>query len=227
MGPPTRRRPQPKKGKIFLPGAKAVLPENEEGEGGSSGILNQEADVNSGDPGSCLEVELSWCLEQLTLSLQTGKLTQKQEDETLKTMKILESSKTPVIKKRQVMRNKFGDYRSKMSQEEKSYKIGVSIKDKSNKNYNSKFLKKSLSNSIKEGPDKGGFKFNFNLENPGIVVNGDAGDGAIKNTTTVIPSSETSNVNNSTVPPPKKVETQNSFTYKPSDNSFKFNFNPE
>ena len=38
--------------------------------------------------------------------------------EAVKVLKILQSSKAPLIKKRQAMRNTFGDYRAKMKKEQ-------------------------------------------------------------------------------------------------------------
>ncbi|XP_060073758.1 UPF0488 protein C8orf33 homolog [Ylistrum balloti] len=63
--------------------------------------------------------ELHWCVEQLHLGLETQNPDSKQAREAQKMLKILCSDKAPVIKKRQVMRNAFGDYRQKMLNAEK------------------------------------------------------------------------------------------------------------
>lgn len=81
------------------------------------------------------EVELCWCIQQLQVALKSGKLNSKQgkknpicfllitfvilvQDNT-KALNILMSNSTPLVHKRQVMRLSFGDYRAKMSAEEK------------------------------------------------------------------------------------------------------------
>lgn len=82
------------------------------------------------------EVELCWCIQQLQLALKSGKLNNKQgfyfqmkhtyclitlisvQDHT-KTLNTLMSNSTPLVKKRQVMRLSFGDYRAKMAAEDK------------------------------------------------------------------------------------------------------------
>ncbi|XP_069121111.1 UPF0488 protein C8orf33 homolog [Argopecten irradians] len=63
--------------------------------------------------------ELHWCVEQLHLGLETHNPDSKQAREAQKMLKILCSDKAPVIKKRQAMRNAFGDYRQKMLNAEK------------------------------------------------------------------------------------------------------------
>ena len=44
--------------------------------------------------------------------------------ETARILKVLTDPKAPLIKKRQVMRTNFGDYRKKMAEEEKTAKPG-------------------------------------------------------------------------------------------------------
>ncbi|XP_048870377.1 UPF0488 protein C8orf33 homolog [Brienomyrus brachyistius] len=61
--------------------------------------------------------ELDWCIEQLELGLRTQKSTPKQTEEASRALKTLHSSKAPLVKKRQVMRAMFGDYRKKMADE--------------------------------------------------------------------------------------------------------------
>ena len=45
----------------------------------------------------------------------------------MKVLKILQSSKAPLIKKRQAMRNTFGDYRAKMKKEQTKSAAGKFI----------------------------------------------------------------------------------------------------
>ncbi|XP_036401377.1 UPF0488 protein C8orf33 homolog isoform X1 [Megalops cyprinoides] len=61
--------------------------------------------------------ELDWCIEQLELGLRTQKSTPKQMEEASRALKTLRSSKAPLVKKRQVMRAMFGDYRKKMEED--------------------------------------------------------------------------------------------------------------
>lgn len=64
-----------------------------------------------------LRRELDWCVEQLEMGLQRQKSTHKQAEEALRAIKTLRSEKVPLVKKRQVMRLMFGDYRHKMEEE--------------------------------------------------------------------------------------------------------------
>ena len=70
------------------------------------------------------EAELAWCLEKLQASLESGKLSPKQVDDAAKTYKLLVNPKTAYIKKRQLMRTTFGDYRVKMEKDEEKFKLG-------------------------------------------------------------------------------------------------------
>ncbi|KAK7865664.1 hypothetical protein R5R35_006916 [Gryllus longicercus] len=73
------------------------------------------------------EAELCWCIQKLESSLNSGKLKKKQVEDATKTLKTLQSSKAPLVKKRQVMSMQFGNYRSKMEEEDK--KIKKALKD--------------------------------------------------------------------------------------------------
>ncbi|XP_069590514.1 UPF0488 protein C8orf33 homolog isoform X1 [Ranitomeya imitator] len=64
-----------------------------------------------------LRRELDWCVEQLEIGLQRQKSTPKQVEEAVQVIKTLRSAKVPLVKKRQVMRVMFGDYRRKMEEE--------------------------------------------------------------------------------------------------------------
>lgn len=66
-----------------------------------------------------LKVEIEWCLARLEEKLADLDPYSKQAQEAAKVHRILKSSKAPVIKKRQAMRNMFGDYREKMKAAEK------------------------------------------------------------------------------------------------------------
>ncbi|NXG51866.1 CH033 protein, partial [Psilopogon haemacephalus] len=61
--------------------------------------------------------EVDWCVEQLELGLKTQKPTAKQAAEALQAIRTLRSDKAPLVKKRQLMRAMFGDYRKKMEED--------------------------------------------------------------------------------------------------------------
>jgi len=69
--------------------------------------------------------ELTWCIQQLERGLERQNPDSKQVAETIKIIKILKSSKAPLVKKRQAMRNALGDYRKKMKDEEKKSLSGM------------------------------------------------------------------------------------------------------
>ena len=67
--------------------------------------------------------ELCWCIDYLQTNLQTKKLSEKQSKEMTKTISTLKNPKTSLVKKRQLMRVSCGDYRAKMSKEDKEFKL--------------------------------------------------------------------------------------------------------
>ncbi|XP_035828573.1 uncharacterized protein LOC101845277 isoform X2 [Aplysia californica] len=69
--------------------------------------------------------ELAWCIDQLELGLQRQNPDSRQAAETVKILKILRSTKAPMVKKRQAMRNALGDYRKKMREAEKKSLSGM------------------------------------------------------------------------------------------------------
>ncbi|KAM6407742.1 UPF0488 protein C8orf33 homolog isoform 2-T2 [Rhynochetos jubatus] len=142
-----------------------------------------------------LRNEVYWCVEQLELGLKTQKSTPKQVEDALRAIKTLRSDKTPLVKKRQLMRSMFGDYRKKMEEEwcrelklmeaaVKSAKV-VEVK-RSIRNKNGRFIRKcsgacrksqGSAGSSSESPrtlntdlfkfttSQEKFRFNFSLEN--------------------------------------------------------------
>ncbi|NWI66037.1 CH033 protein, partial [Todus mexicanus] len=74
-------------------------------------------DEASQQPDDQLWKEVYWCVEQLELGLKTQKATPKQAEEALRAIKTLRNDKAPLVKKRQLMRAMFGDYRKKMEEE--------------------------------------------------------------------------------------------------------------
>ena len=73
--------------------------------------------VSSALPQSNLQEELEWCIAQLELGLSRTDATKSQKVENEKFIRSLRSQKTPLPRKRQLMRNLFGDYRTRMVQE--------------------------------------------------------------------------------------------------------------
>nr|XP_039250256.1 UPF0488 protein C8orf33 homolog isoform X1 [Styela clava] len=65
-----------------------------------------------------LQKELNWCIDQLRVGLMSQKSSQKQTQEVVRIIKTLSSSTAPLVKKRQIMRQYFGDYRKKIADEE-------------------------------------------------------------------------------------------------------------
>lgn len=107
------------------------------------------------------QIELYWCISQLQTTLNNGKLSEKQLDEALKNLRILKSTTSQLVKKRQLMKSLFGDYRAKMRDEEKKMGlISKSIKFTNPATANtSSFVKKSA--ILTSGKD---FKFNFDTD---------------------------------------------------------------
>lgn len=108
------------------------------------------------------EIELAWCIQRLEESLNSGKLNQKATDDTMKTIKILRSGNQPIIRKRQLMRTTFGDYRAKMLEDERNFSLDPrNIKfERTNVGKSSSFVKKSA--FLQAGGKD--FKFNFDVE---------------------------------------------------------------
>ncbi|NXQ63618.1 CH033 protein, partial [Anthoscopus minutus] len=74
-------------------------------------------DEKTSQSGEQLQKEVDWCVSQLELGLKTQKPTAKQAEETIRAIRILRSDKAPLVKKCQLMRAMFGDYRKKMQEE--------------------------------------------------------------------------------------------------------------
>ncbi|NXN26644.1 CH033 protein, partial [Nycticryphes semicollaris] len=146
---------------------------------------NYHQDETSQQPGEQLWKEVDWCVEQLELGLKTQKSTPKQAEEARRAIKTLRSDKAPLVKKRQLMRAMFGDYRKMMEEEwckelklmeiaVKSAKV-VEVKGNTH-NKNCQFIRKSSAASRKsqsstESPSElprtfntGSFKFTTSQE---------------------------------------------------------------
>ncbi|XP_037658569.1 UPF0488 protein C8orf33 homolog [Choloepus didactylus] len=64
-----------------------------------------------------LAQELAWCVEQLELGLRTQRPSPKQKEQATGAIRTLHSKRTPLPRKRQLMRSLFGDYRAQMEAE--------------------------------------------------------------------------------------------------------------
>ncbi|XP_074655823.1 uncharacterized protein LOC141909314 [Tubulanus polymorphus] len=80
---------------------------------------------NGGGGGGCVDDdydrELYWCIQELELSQKNMKQGLKHAEETMKLLKVLRNPKSSLVKKRQIMRSAFGDYRKKMKDQEKQF----------------------------------------------------------------------------------------------------------
>ena len=83
------------------------------GSGGASSSLS----ATQGSGASSLEQELEWCIAQLEMGLSRSDASKTQKQESLKFIRTLRSEKTALPRKRQLMKNLFGDYRTRMRRE--------------------------------------------------------------------------------------------------------------
>ncbi|XP_012277101.1 UPF0488 protein CG14286 [Orussus abietinus] len=133
---------------------------------GSSNVLDEALQDQ-------FELELCWCIQQLESGLHKVKLQEKQKQNVNKYVHALKSNKVPPIKKRQIMRATFGDYRAKMAEEEKRLSTNASIvkfSKPAKQNKESLFLRKAVIHestpaevkTMFNTPSLGSsFKFNF------------------------------------------------------------------
>ncbi|CAG2253153.1 unnamed protein product [Mytilus edulis] len=177
------------------------------------------------------DIELSWCIRQLELGLCNQKPDSRQAAEAIKVLKILRSDKSPLVKKRQAMRNTFGDYRQKIKEEEKKNatkmkKLKVTpVSTESNKSVDTTRL---MSDNT-QGEPAGGFKFGFTQPSSCESINTQdkaACNGDKVNIDVTCPSHDPSDKE-----PAKCVEKEDSnyspvskFVMQKSDNSFQFKF---
>lgn len=102
--------------------------------------------------------ELRWCINEI----ENMKCHTKIMNDAERTLKILKSNKSSVIKKRQTMSSYFGDYRNKMKQQlEMGNKMKVVFSDDNCDTKNGKFIKKKSNKEIEKFEDKE-FRFDFN-----------------------------------------------------------------
>ncbi|XP_066432559.1 UPF0488 protein C8orf33 homolog isoform X2 [Eleutherodactylus coqui] len=148
-----------------------------------------------------LRMELDWCVEQLEKGLQRQKTTSKQVEEALRAIKTLRSEKVPLVKKRQVMRVTFGDYRHKMEEERIKQLRQMQAAAKSAKMTEVTLTARQNSSKV------------FRKKNP--KSSGSAAP------STAAPADTQGTSDQTTAP---SSSTQQKFTFRPSQEAFCFNF---
>ncbi|KAJ9595758.1 hypothetical protein L9F63_013077 [Diploptera punctata] len=110
------------------------------------------------------ELELKWCIQQLEGVLSANKMNSRQVQDTTRSLTVLKSKNAPMVKKRQVMRASFGDYRAKMAEEEKKMNKALNRVTifASSPNTTSRFVKRSC--AIMPEQTDNSFRFNFQVE---------------------------------------------------------------
>ncbi|XP_039110073.1 UPF0488 protein C8orf33 homolog isoform X2 [Hyaena hyaena] len=78
---------------------------------------SEEAPLSAEAQAEQLARELAWCVEKLELGLKMQRPSPKQKEQALGAIRILRSERTPLPRKRQLMRSLFGDYRAQMEAE--------------------------------------------------------------------------------------------------------------
>ncbi|KAL9704669.1 hypothetical protein quinque_008187 [Culex quinquefasciatus] len=157
------------------------------------------------------ELELYWCIQQLENSLNAPHIrdNSKKVEDTLKLINTLKSPNQPLIKKRQIMRTSFGDYRAKMAEEERTMALAAGSVgfDAPKKKAKYHFVKKAAVLS-------GERDFRFNFANIQLEDDGGSGAGA---------KSEENGAKEVT----ERVVVPGCGVIEPSDNTFRFNFSVE
>uniref|UniRef100_A0A8C2S274 Uncharacterized protein n=1 Tax=Capra hircus TaxID=9925 RepID=A0A8C2S274_CAPHI len=77
----------------------------------------EEAPLSAEAQAEQLARELAWCVEKLELGLKMQRPTPKQKEQALGAIRTLRSQRTPLPRKRQLMRSLFGDYRAQIEAE--------------------------------------------------------------------------------------------------------------
>ncbi|XP_058421273.1 UPF0488 protein C8orf33 homolog [Diceros bicornis minor] len=77
----------------------------------------EEAPLSAEAQAEQLARELAWCVEQLELGLKTRRPSPRQREQAVGAIRTLHSERTPLPRKRQLMRSLFGDYRAQMEGE--------------------------------------------------------------------------------------------------------------
>jgi len=117
------------------------------------------------------EEELCWCIKQLELGLQNQKPSKEQAQKTTKIINQFKSNKIPKPKKRMLMKQTFGDYREKISKQNKAMSnvkpahLVTVDQDILNK---SQFIRKKVNDLPEQlrSNEKTDDKFSFNFPDP-------------------------------------------------------------
>ncbi|KPJ17630.1 UPF0488 protein CG14286 [Papilio machaon] len=166
------------------------------------------------------QLQLCWCIQQLERSLHEKKGNEKHLQEAWKVLTILKNNNQPIIRKRQLMRTHFGDYRAKMAAEEKKL-IKMASKFKISESPvppKATFLRKSVFSAT--GDES--FRFNFNippenLDNGNTNVNSD-------NTDNINSTESNDNQLTANVASVEKNDDKNEVSAKSEQKNFKFTF---
>ncbi|XP_022357926.1 UPF0488 protein C8orf33 homolog isoform X1 [Enhydra lutris kenyoni] len=79
--------------------------------------VSEEAPVSAEAQAEQLARELAWCVDQLELGLKMQRPSPRQKEQAIGAIRTLRSERTPLPRKRQLMRSLFGDYRAQMEAE--------------------------------------------------------------------------------------------------------------
>uniref|UniRef100_A0A8C7BYM8 Uncharacterized protein n=1 Tax=Neovison vison TaxID=452646 RepID=A0A8C7BYM8_NEOVI len=87
------------------------------GAGGRRVLLPRHRRVPHLPQAEQLARELAWCVDQLELGLKMQRPSPRQKEQATGALRTLRSERTPLPRKRQLMRSLFGDYRAQMEAE--------------------------------------------------------------------------------------------------------------
>lgn len=208
--PPPKARLHKSTGKLkTIPKvAQSAASQSPSGSAGSTSSPQSSSSNPAPEADRQFELELYWCIQQLENSLSAPHMREnkKKTEDTMKLINTLKSANQPLIKKRQIMRSAFGDYRTKMAEEEKTLALNAeSVRfDAPKKKAKYHFVKKAA--ILNE--DNKDFRFNFaNIQ--------------LEDAPDVEPEA---NQPEEPVVRRKELKVR---VIPPSDNSFRFNFNVE
>ncbi|XP_059145738.1 UPF0488 protein CG14286-like [Physella acuta] len=193
---------------------------------------------NSSEEAKKFVEELQWCITELEIGLQRQSPDSKQVAETIKILKILNSTKAPMVKKRQAMRNALGDYRKKMKEAEAKSLSGLRhsrFQPLGNKIHRkSKFLKQShakqqfLANSQLESNLNNLTLSSTTQQNGATPITNHDTENSNPHTIEVMNASDSdTRVTNDSSAACCSKSLHDSFKFLPSDNSFSFGFESE
>ncbi|CAL1267060.1 unnamed protein product [Larinioides sclopetarius] len=114
------------------------------------------------------EDELYWCQRHLEEKLHAKRVSPREAQSILKSLKLLSNSKTPFVKKRQVMRLTCGDYRKEMQKQTKEIQhlIHDSELDHVENISSGRVLRKAASSSTSNETESHAATFMFNFPEP-------------------------------------------------------------